>query len=105
MMTNPSRNSLELASRWDELLAEHDTLGTQDGQAQFITDRTGYSDECIRSVLVHLMTQSAIEAWDLEAQARKAGVSVEEYALATSPILEMSVEQAQACLREIETRM
>jgi len=94
-----------MASRWDELLAEYDTLGTQDGQTQFITDRTGFSEECIRSVLGHLMTQSVIEAWDLEAQARKAGVSVEEYALATSPLLEMSVEQAQACLREIETRI
>src|SRR5262249_36866340 len=94
-----------MASRWDELLDEYDTLGTQDGQAQFITDRTGFSEECIRPVLVHLMTQSVIEAWDLEAQARTAGVSVEDYALAMSPLLEMNVEQATACLREIETRM
>src|SRR5262245_1171631 len=51
------------------------------------------------------MTQSVIEAWDLEAQARNAGLCMEEYALAMSPLLEMNGEQATACLREIETRM
>src|SRR5262249_14700677 len=69
----------QMASRWDELMVEYDYLGTHEGRTQFITDRTGLSDECIRRVLGPLMTQPlAGDEWDLEAQARKAGVSFEE---------------------------
>jgi len=95
-----------MASRWDELLAEYDTLGTQDGQAQFLIDRTGFSEECLSRVLVHLNAQPIFgEEGDLEAQARNAGLSVDEYAVAMSPLLGMSVEQAQARLREIKARI
>ena len=95
-----------MASRWDELLAEYDTLGTQDGQAQFLIDRTGFSEECLSRVLVHLNAQPIFgEEGDLEAQARNAGLGVDEYAVAMSPLLEMSVEQAQARLREIKARI
>ena len=95
-----------MASRWDELIAEYDNIGTPEGQAQFITDQTGFSEDCLRQVLVHFMAQPLFEEeWDLEAQARNAGVSLEEYVVAMSPLVEMSVEQAQARLREIKARI
>jgi histidine ammonia-lyase len=42
------------------------------------------------------------EEWDLEAQARNAGVSFEDYAVAMSPLMQMSLERSQARLQEIE---
>jgi len=87
-------------------MVEYDNLGTQEGRAQFITDRTGLSDKCIRQVLNHLMTQPlAGDEWDLEAQARKAGVSVEEYAVAMRPLMQMSLERAQERLLEVQTQI
>ena len=95
-----------MASRWDELIAEYDNMGTQVGQAQFISNRTGFSDECIRRVLVHLLIQPVFgEEWDLEAQARNAGVSVDEYAVAMTPLVRMSIERSEARLREITARI
>src|SRR5262245_20540087 len=95
-----------MASRWDELMVEYDNLGTRAGQAQFITDRTGFSDECIRRVLGYLITQPSFgEEWDLEAQARNAGLSFEEYAVAMSPLLRMSLEHAKARQQEIQARI
>ena len=97
----------QMATRWDELLAEYDNLGTQEGQAQFIADCTGFSEDCLRRVLVHVMTQPVFfgEEWDLDAQARNAWLSIEEYGVAMSPLVRMSLGQAQARLRDIETRI
>ena len=95
-----------MASRWDELIAEYDNMGTWEGQAQFITDRTGLSDECIRRILVPLIIQPAFgKEGDVEAQARNAGLSFDEYAVALVPLLRMSVERAEARLREITARI
>jgi len=85
------------------LKAALENLTTLGGQLQFMTTQTGFPDECLRRVLVHLNAQPVFgEEGDLEAQARNEGVSVDEYAVAMSPLLEMSIEQAQARLREIE---
>ena len=43
-----------MASRWDELTAEYAYLDAQDRKVCFITDRTGFSAEGVRRVLVHL---------------------------------------------------
>src|SRR5262249_22819247 len=96
-----------MATRWDELITEYDKISTQTGQAQFITDWTGFSDECIRRVLGHLLTQPVFfsEEWDLKAQARNAGVSFDEYAVAMIPLVRMSVERSEARLREITARI
>ena len=96
----------QVASRWHELTAEYDYLDTQEGQVQFITDRIGFSADGVRHVLVHLNTQSVYgEEWDFEAQARDAGMSIEEYGLAISPLVQMSMEQAQARLEEVEAQI
>src|SRR5262245_62444843 len=96
-----------MATRWDELIAEYDKISTQAGQAQFITDWTGFSDDCIRRVLGHLLTQPVFfsEEWDLKAQAKNAGVSFDEYAVAMIPLVRMSVERSEARLREIKARI
>ena len=95
-----------MPTRWDELIAEYDKMGTREGQAQFLIDRTGFSEECLRRVLVHLMAQPVFgEGWDLEAQARTAGVSVDEYVVAMTPLVRMSLEQKQTRMREIKTRI
>ncbi len=88
------------------LKAALETLTTLEGQLQFMTIRTGFSDECLRRVLVHLNAQPVFGGeWDLEAQTRNAGMTVEQYAVAMSPLLEMSVQQATARLREIQARI
>ena len=85
------------------LKAALENLTTLEGQLQFMTTQTGFSDECLRRVLVHLNAQPVFdEERDIEAQARNAGVSGDECAVAMRPLLEMSIEQAQARLREIE---
>ena len=95
-----------MASRWDELTAEYEYLDAQKTQVRFITDRTGFSADGVRRVLVHLNTPAIFgEEWDLEAQARNAGMSFEDYALAMSPLLQMSVEQAQARLSEVKAQI
>src|SRR5262245_64084113 len=95
-----------MATRWDELIAEYDKIGTVEGQAQFIIYRTGLSDECIRGVLGHLITQPlGGDEWDLEAQARKVGVSVDEYVIAMTPLVQMSLEQKQKSMQEIKKRI
>jgi len=95
-----------MATRWDELIADYDKIGTVEGQAQFIIYRTGLSDECIRGVLGHLITQPlGGDEWDLEAQARKVGVSVDEYVIAMTPLVQMSLEQKQTRMQEIKTRI
>src|SRR5262245_939988 len=96
-----------MATRWDELIAEYDKISTQAGQAQFITDWTGFSEECTRRVLGHLLTQPVFSSdeWDLKAQARNAGVSFDEYAVAMIPYMRMSVERSEARLREIKARI
>jgi len=82
------------------------TLTTLEGQLQFMITRTGFSDECLRRVLVHLNAQPVSgDEWDLEVQARDAGVSIEQHAVAMSPLLEMSVQQTTARLREIQARI
>ena len=82
------------------------TLTTLEGQLQFMITTTGFSDECLRRVLVHLNAQPVSgDEGDLEAQARDAGVSLEQYAVAMSPLLEMSVQQTTARLREIQARI
>lgn len=95
-----------MASRWDELTAEYEYLDEQETQVRFITDRTGFSADGVRRVLVHLNTPATFgEEWDLEAQAENAGMSLEEYALAMNPLLQMSMEQAQARLSEVEAQI
>jgi hypothetical protein len=93
-----------MASAYYHLLkAALENLTTLDGQLRFMTTQTGFSDEYLRRVLVHLSAQPVFgEEGDLEAQMRNKGVSVDEYAVAMSPLLEMSIEQAQARLRAIE---
>src|SRR5678816_3530140 len=94
-----------MASRWDELTAEYEYLEAQDTQVRFLTDRTGFSADAVSRVLVHLNPAIFGEEWDLEAQARDAGMSVEDYGLAMSPLLQMSMEQAQARLHEVEAQL
>ena len=93
-----------MASAYHQLLqAALKNLTTLDGQLQFLTTQTDVSDECLRQVLVHVNVQPVFdEEGDPEAQVRNGGVNVEEYAFAMSLFLEMSVEQAQARLREFE---
>src|SRR5262249_6985580 len=74
-------------------------------QVRFITDRTGFSAGDVSRVLVHLTPDAFGEEWDPEAQARNAGMSLEDYALAMNPLLQMSVEQAQARLSEAEAQI
>jgi len=94
-----------MASRWDELTAEYEYLEAQDTQVRFLTDRTGFSADAVSRVLVHLTPAIFGEEWDIEAQARDAGMSVEDYGLAMSPLLQMSMEQAQARLHEVEAQL
>src|SRR5262249_173160 len=96
-----------MPTRWDELIAQYDETDTQEGQAQFIIDWTGFSDECVRRVLVHLLTQPVFfsEEWDLKTQARNAGLSLDEYAGAMFPFVQVSLERAEARLREIKSRI
>ena len=85
------------------LMAEYQYLATLEGQAQFIAEHAGLSEDCVKRVLVQRTTQRiAGEEWDLEAQARDAGMSFEEYAIAMSPLMQMSLEQSQARLHEME---
>ena len=96
-----------MLTRWDELIAEYGKISPQVGQAQFITDWTGFSEKCTRRVLGHLLTQPVFSSdeWDLKAQARNAGVSFDEYAVAMIPYMRMSVERSEARLREIKARI
>src|SRR5262245_21198449 len=95
-----------MTTRWDELIAAYDNIGTAEGQAQCIMYRTGLSDECIRGVLGHLIAQPlGGDEWDLEAQARKVGVSIDEYVDAMTPLVQMSLEQKQTRMQEIKTRI
>jgi|SRR5215813_2170381 len=67
---------------YQHLKASLERLITLDGQLQFMTTRTGFSNECLRRVLVHLNAQPLFgDDGDLEARARNAGVSVEHYAV------------------------
>src|SRR5262245_16636488 len=78
-------------------------LTTLDGQLQFLTTQTGTSDECLRRVLVHVNAQPVFdEEGDLKTLTLNDGVSVDEYAVGRGPLLAMSVQQAQARLRELE---
>jgi hypothetical protein len=86
-------------------MAEYEYLDMQDTQVRFLTDRTGCSADGVRRVLDHLTPATFGEEWDLEAQAEHAGMSFEAYALAMNPILQMSMEQAQARLREVEAQL
>src|SRR5262245_41036769 len=80
-----------------------ENLSTLDGQFQFMTTQTGVSHECLRQVLVHLNVKPVFgDEGNLETQVRNEGVSVDEYAVATSPCLEMRIKQAQARLQKIE---
>ena len=94
-----------MPQRWHELRAEYEYLDAQETQVRFITDRTGLSADGVRRVLVHLTPDAFGEEWDFEAQARNAGMSLEDYTLAMSPLLQMSVEQAQARLSEVEAQI
>src|SRR5262245_40773039 len=97
---------ISMASIYHELMAEFDCLGTQEGQVQFIADRTGFSNSCVQLVLGHLIPDSLVGAdWDLEAQARNVGVSIEEYMVAMTPLVRMSLEQKQIRMQEIQTRI
>src|SRR5262249_53740769 len=60
----------QMASRWDELMAEYEYLDAQETQVRFITDRTGFSAGDVSRVLVHLTPDAFGEEWDPEAQAR-----------------------------------
>ena len=102
-----TRKKNSMASAYYQFLkAALETLNTLDGQLQFMTTRTGFSHECLRRVLVHLNAQPLFgEEGDLETQARNKGVSVERYAVAMSPLLEMSVQQAQARLDELKINL
>ena len=93
-----------VASAYHQLLqAALKNLTTLDGQLQFLTTQTGVSDECLRRVLVHVNAQPVFdEEGDLKTRTRNEGVSIDEYAVGRGPLLEMSIEQAQARLREIE---
>jgi len=93
-----------MASAYYQLLkAALKNLTTLDGQLQFLTTQTGVSDECLRQVLVHVNAQPVFdEEGDFKTQTRNEGVSVDEYAVGRGPLLEMSVQQAQARLRELE---
>src|SRR5262249_12012170 len=101
---NTYGNEGTMASAYYQLLkAALETLTTLDGQLQFLNTQTGVSDECVRRVLVHLNAQPVFgEEGDVEAQARHEGASVEQYAVAMCPLLERSIEQVQARLRELE---
>jgi len=95
-----------MASRWDELTTEYEYLDAQETQVRFITDRTGFSADGVRRVLVHLNTPATFgEEWDFETQAENAGMSVEDYSLAMTPLLQMTMEQQQARLREVEAQI
>src|SRR5262245_45717679 len=90
-------------TRWARGKGRPNSLST--GQA---FQMSGFSDECLRRVLVHLMARPVFgedEEWDLEAQARTAGVSVDEYVVAMTPLVRMSLEQKQTRMREIKTRI
>ena len=91
-----------MASAYYQLLkAALKNLTTLDGQLQFLTTQTGVSDECLRQVLVHVNAQPVFdEEGDFKTQTRNEGVSVDE--VGRGPLLEMSVQQAQARLRELE---
>ena len=78
-----------MASRWDELMAEYEYLDAQETQVRFITDRTGLSADGVRRVLIHLTPDAFGEEWDFEAQAWNAGMSLEDYTLAKSSLLQM----------------
>ena len=93
-----------MASAYYQLLkAALKNLTTLDGQLQFLTTQTGVSDECLGQVLVHVNAQPVFdEEGDFKTQTRNEGVSVDEYAVGRGPLLEMSVQQAQARLRELE---
>ena len=93
-----------MVSAYHQLLrAALKNLTTLDGQLQFLTTQTGVSDECLRRVLVHVNDQPVFdEEGDLKTQTRNEGVSVDEYTVARSSLLEMSVQQAQTSLRELE---
>jgi len=91
-----------MASAYYQLLkAALKNLTTLDGQLQFLTTQTGVSDECLGQVLVHVNAQPVFdEEGDFKTQTRNEGVSVDE--VGRGPLLEMSVQQAQARLRELE---
>lgn len=96
-----------MVSRFDELHVEFKKLCTREGQVQFITTRTELPDDCVQRVLVHLMAQPnpLYEEWNLFSQAKNAGISFEDYAVAMNPLMELSVEQAEARLQEIQARV
>ena len=57
-------------------------------------------------MLVHLNSPATFgEEWDFEAQAHNAGMSFEDYMVAMNPLLQMSVDQAQARLSEVEAQI
>ena len=67
---------------YQHLKASLEILTTLDGQLQFMTTRTGFSNECLRRVLIHLNAQPLFgDEGELEARARNAGVSVEQCAV------------------------